>query len=200
MAERLNFGQACQHAGVSRQRLNEAIRSGRLPAERGGGPGKPTYIRLEDLQAWCVGEGLAMPLEGIERAERPSPQELATFLQEFRRMAETIERLERSVEQAVERLERSQSQAIQQALAETLTQFRASLPIERSGTSAEVPKAPSQDREAIIARIRRAKDVEGKSLAQIAHELNTEGIPTFSGRGTWEKGNVGRFYRESKDT
>ena len=47
MAERLNFREAVARTGVSRQRLNEAIRSGRLPAERGGGPGKPTYIELE---------------------------------------------------------------------------------------------------------------------------------------------------------
>jgi hypothetical protein len=60
MVEILNFREAIQRAGVSRQRLNEAIRSGRLPADRGGGPGKPTTIRLEDLQAWCLSEGLAV--------------------------------------------------------------------------------------------------------------------------------------------
>ena len=32
MAEILNFGEAAQRAGVSRERLNKAIRSGRLPA------------------------------------------------------------------------------------------------------------------------------------------------------------------------
>ena len=46
MAERLNFREAVARAGVSRQRLNEAIRSGRLPAERGGGPGKPPILSL----------------------------------------------------------------------------------------------------------------------------------------------------------
>jgi hypothetical protein len=51
-------------------------------------------------------------------------------------------------------------------------------------------------RAAIIARIRHAKDTEGKSYQQIADELNTDGIATFSGRGRWEKGNVGRFYKE----
>jgi hypothetical protein len=51
MAETLNFGEAARRAGVSRQRLNQAINSGRLPATRGGGPGKPTTIQLEDLQA-----------------------------------------------------------------------------------------------------------------------------------------------------
>jgi hypothetical protein len=54
-------------------------------------------------------------------------------------------------------------------------------------------------RTAIIARIRRAIDVEEKSYQQVANELNTENIPTFSGRGRWEKGNVGRFYKSKND-
>jgi len=76
MAELLTFGEAVQHAGVSRQRLNRAIHSGRLAAERGGGPGKPTRIRFEDLRAWCASEGLSLPVEAnvrLERAERSMP-------------------------------------------------------------------------------------------------------------------------------
>jgi hypothetical protein len=92
MAERLNFREACQRAGVSRQRLNGAIKSGRLPAERGGGPGKPTYINLEDLQSWCVSEGLAMPVEAVERSERSTSNELPLLM----------ERLERSPIQVAE--------------------------------------------------------------------------------------------------
>jgi helix-turn-helix protein len=163
MAERLNFREACQHAGVSRQRLNEAIRSGRLPAERGGGPGKPTYIHLEDLQAWCVSEGLAMPMAALERSERPNPEELTAFLQQFRHMVEAMERLEHTVEQAIERLERSQVQAIEQDIAQARTQLRAPLPLGRSEKSSELSKAPTLDREGIIARIRHAKDIKKKS-------------------------------------
>src|SRR6266511_1754923 len=70
MADMLTFGEAVQRAGVSRQRLNRAIHTGRLPAERGGGPGKPTRIKFEDLQAWCASEGLPMPVELAERPER----------------------------------------------------------------------------------------------------------------------------------
>jgi len=124
MAERLNFREAVARAGVSRQRLNEAIRSGQLPAERGGGPGKPTYIALEDLQAWCVGQGLAVPVEALERSERLTPEELTAFFQRFHPFVEAIERLERRVEQAIERLERSQTHAIAQGVAQALAQFR----------------------------------------------------------------------------
>jgi hypothetical protein len=106
MAERLNFREACQRAGVSRQRLNQAIKSGRLPAARGGGPGKPTYINLEDLQAWCMGEGLAMPLEALERSERSHNTEAITLLSERRERLmmgmERLERLEHLVEQVLE--------------------------------------------------------------------------------------------------
>jgi excisionase family DNA binding protein len=68
MAEFLTFSEAARQAGASRQRLNRAIHLGLLPAQRGGGPGKPTRIRLEDLQAWCASEGLAVPVDPLERS------------------------------------------------------------------------------------------------------------------------------------
>jgi hypothetical protein len=108
MAETLNFREAVERAGVSRQRLNQAIASGRLPAARGGGPGKPTTIRLEDLQAWCLSEGLAMPVEATERLERSQPAVLADMMARLNQMFAGFERLERLVEQALERLERSE--------------------------------------------------------------------------------------------
>jgi Recombinase len=188
IAERLNFREACQHAGVFRQRLNQAIASGRLPAERGGGPGKPTYIKLEDLQAWCVSEGLAMPLEALERSERLRPEDLTAFVDRFHQM---MERMERLVEQTIERLERSQAQAITPASPPII--------LERSADTPAQWKATAYDREVVIARILFAKDVEGKSYQQIADELNAEGIATFSGKGTWQKGNIGRFYKGEKD-
>jgi hypothetical protein len=55
--------------------------------------------------------------------------------------------------------------------------------------------APTPEREAVIARIRHARDVLKKTFPQIAEELNAAAIPTFSGRGLWDKGNVRRFYR-----
>jgi hypothetical protein len=81
MAKLLNFGKAVQRAGVSRDRLNEAIKSGRLPAVRGGWPGKPTTIQLDDFQAWCISEGLAMPVVAGERLERSRPADLAGLMQ-----------------------------------------------------------------------------------------------------------------------
>jgi hypothetical protein len=199
MAERLNFREACQQAGVSRQRLNEAIRSGRLPAERGDGPGKPTHIQLEDLQAWCVSEGLPMPLEALERSERLKPEEFTAFLEQFRHMMDMMTRLERTVAQAIERLERSQAQAIAQGMAQLAAQLNTSTPPERSTQAPKTSKGPMLDREAIIARIRYAIDDEKKSYQQVADELNTDGIATFSGKGTWQKGNIGRFYKGKKD-
>ncbi len=96
-----------------------------------------------------------------------------------------------TAEQAIERLERSQAQAI--ASPHTPQLSKRSPPL--SGRS----KTTTHDREAIIARIRYAKDTEGKSYQQNADGLNAEGIATFSGRGTWEKGNVGRFYKGKAD-
>jgi hypothetical protein len=190
MAERLNFREACQRAGVSRQRLNGAIKSGRLPAERGGGPGKPTYINLEDLQSWCVSEGLAMPVEAVERSERSTSNELRLLMERLERLAvslDRLERLERLVEQVLERLERSPIQATEQR------------PAERSHRTPKTLSATAADREDIIARIRQAKDIEKKSYRQIANALNQAGIATFSGRGLWQKGSIERYYKGKTD-
>ena len=56
-----------------------------------------------------------------------------------------------------------------------------------------------EHRAIIIARIRQAIDDEKKSYQQVADELNAEKIATFSGRGTWGKGTVGRFYKGKTD-
>jgi len=105
MAEMLNFGEAVQRAGVSRQRLNHAINSGRLPAARGGSPGKPTAIQIEDLQAWCLGEGLAMPVQISERLERLD--EMFAGMQRLEQlMAQVLERLERPNVRSVPRRRR----------------------------------------------------------------------------------------------
>jgi excisionase family DNA binding protein len=119
MAELLTFGEAVQHAGVSRQRLNRAIHSGRLAAERGGGPGKLTRIRFEDLRAWCASEGLSLPveanvrLERAERAERSIP--IAPALSSDLVHSEAQQALASLMEPYIERLERSMAQAIEQA-------------------------------------------------------------------------------------
>jgi Recombinase len=91
-----------------------------------------------------------------------------------------------------------QAHAIEQDITQALTQLRTAAPIERSETSSDskVLSAHTPNREEIIARIRRAKDVEGKSYQRIADELNAAEISTFSGKGTWEKGSVHRFYKK----
>jgi excisionase family DNA binding protein len=181
MVETLNFGEAAQRAGVSRERLNKAIRSGRLPATRGGGPGKPTTIRLEDLQAWCLSEGLAMPVDANEGLERSQPPAVAEMMGRLEQMFAGFERLERLVERVLERLERSQYPALAQGQGQLIAEPRA--------------EASTLTREQVVARIRHARDVEKKSYQQIAHELNAAGVPTISGKGTWQKGNVERFYK-----
>jgi len=181
MAETLNFGEAARRAGVSRQRLNQAITSGRLPATRGGGPGKPTTIQLEDLQAWCLSEGLAMPVDAGERLERLAPTALTEMVGRLDQMFAGMTRLERLIGQVLERLERSQDPALAQGLAQLIPEIR--------------NEAPTPTRDDIIARIRHAKDAEGQSYQQIADALNQAGVPTLSGRGKWGKGSVERIYK-----
>lgn len=176
MAETLNFGEAVQRAGVSRQRLNEAIRRGRLPAQRGGGPGKPTTITLEDLQAWCVSEGLAMPVEADERLERLPPSVMMERLERLDELFAGMQRLEHLMEQVLERL------AVHGA--------------ERPECSTAAPAIP--DRKAAVLQRLRAMQAEGLSLQAIADRFNTEGVPTLSGRGQWQKGTISNLLKEDK--
>jgi excisionase family DNA binding protein len=189
MAELLTFGEAVQRAGISRQRLNRAIHTRRLPAERGGGPGKPTRIRLEDLQAWCKSEGLPMPVGVTERSERSSmsrsPQDaVAPTAQPD--MAALMERLERTVEQAIDR-------AVDQVVERLAERLTAQLS-ERSGRS---PPAISEPKAALLQRLR-AMQAEGLSLQAIANRLNGEGVPTLSGKAHWQKGTIGNLLAQAE--
>jgi hypothetical protein len=191
MAETLNFREAVERAGVSRQRLNEAIRSGRLPATRGGGPGRPTTIQLEDLQRWCVSEGLAMPVETGEHLERLPPSAIMERLERLDEMFAGMQRLEQLMTEVLERLERSEAQAIAASPIQAPSQ-----PPRASSRPEQRPPLP-HDRASIIAYIRQARDVEHQQFQDIAEALNATGIPTFSGRGKWHKANVRRFYLRS---
>jgi hypothetical protein len=188
MAETLNFGEAVQRAGVSRQRLNQAIRSGRLPAVRGGGPGKPTTIQLEDLQAWCVSEGLAMPVEASERLERSQLPAIADMVTRLDQIFTGMERLERLVEQVLERLEPSQAQ----------------IPAEVPTPAAAEPSEPSPPVSASLINTELMTWLHtlrgaGMSLQNIANELNARGVPTLSGKGRWQKGTIGKLLSPAEE-
>lgn len=189
MAVGLNFTEAVSHAKVSRQRLNQAIKDGRLPAQRGGGPGRRTTILLEDLQAWCASEGLPIPAEMGERLERLQlrPEDLTTFLERVHHMAGIMEQLERTIEQAVERLERSQTQASNLA-----AEHRTDHPPAPTPLAAPPATHSAASKDAILDRIR-AMQMAGLSLQAIANRLNTEGVPTLSGKGRWQKGTIGNL-------
>jgi hypothetical protein len=122
-----------------------------------------------------------MPVEASERLERLAPTALAEMMARLDQMFSGMERLERLMGEVLERLERSQDPALAQGLAQLIPEIR--------------NEAPAPTRDDIITRIRHARDVEGKSYPQIAEELNEAGIPTFSRRGRWQKGNVERFYK-----
>jgi hypothetical protein len=84
MAELLKLRQAARLLGVSPGRLYRAIADGRLQAAPGGGPGKPTLVSLEALQAFCQHEGLHL-LETTQVAERSERAERAERLEHAER-------------------------------------------------------------------------------------------------------------------
>jgi hypothetical protein len=94
MAPLLKLREAARLISVSPGRLYRAIADGRLTAASGGGPGKPTLISVDALQAFCRSEGVRVPeaaevIKRSEHAERSmSPADEAFAWQAIETMAD----------------------------------------------------------------------------------------------------------------
>jgi hypothetical protein len=66
-------------------------------------------------------------------------------------------------------------------------------------TPAAAVETPQARKAALLTRLRAMK-AEGLSSQQIAMQLNREGIPTLSGRGSWQKGTVANLLAEAAGT
>jgi hypothetical protein len=218
MAEVLRLREAARLIGVSPGRLYRAIADGRLTAAPGGGPGKPTLVSLEAVQAFCRSEGLRVPdgkeiIERSGRAERAerstSPDDHTLALQALETMtgqylaqvmarqsdyietfvrAELSHLVERVVEQVVERLA-ERLNIVPPTPAERPERAEC---LERSRPAIATPKA------AVLTRLR-ALQAEGLSLQAMANRLNDEGIPTLSGKGRWQKGTIGNLLAQGEE-
>jgi hypothetical protein len=215
MAELLKLRQAARLIGVSPGRLYRAIADSRLTAAPGGGPGKPTLVSLEAVQAFCRSEGLRVPDEAgmLERSERP---ERAERSEHSERSIDTHQELEALAGQYLARVMERQSNYFDLFLKEELTHLvdrvlervvdqvverlaehleRSEGP-ERSERSTRTP-AISDHKATVLQRLR-AMQAEGLSLQAIANQLNAEGVPTLSGKGRWQKGTVSNLLAKAE--
>jgi Recombinase len=70
--------------------------------------------------------------------------------------------------------------------------------LERSGRTHRLPSPPPampKSKGTVLQRLR-ALQAEGLSLQKIADRFNTEGVPTLSGKGVWEKGTISDLLKE----
>jgi hypothetical protein len=228
MAPLLKLREASRLISVSPGRLYRAIADGRLTAASGGGPGKPTLISVEALQTFCRSEGLRVPdaaemierSERLERAERSehaersmSPADEALARQALETMAGQYlaqvmarqsdyfeaflrDELDHMVNRVVERV-------VEQMVERLSERFERSERSERSRPVVSLPPAsPSpakhDPKAALLSRLR-TMQAEGLSLQKIADRLNHEGVPTLSGRGTWQKGTIGNMLAQGNE-
>jgi hypothetical protein len=63
-------------------------------------------------------------------------------------------------------------------------------------TQAQAAAHPLQRKAALVGRVQRLRQ-QGKSLQEIAADLNANGVPTLSGRGVWRKGTVSNLLAEA---
>jgi len=224
MGPLLKLRAAARLLSVSPGRLYRAIADGRLTAASGGGPGKPTLISVEALQTFCRGEGLRVPdpaemierSERLERAERSmSPADEALARQALETMAGQYlaqvmarqsdyfeaflrDELDHMVNRVVERVVEQMVERLTERVERAERPERA----ERSIPAHRVPPSPlpvmSDPKAALLSRIR-TMQAEGLSLQKIADRLNHEGVPTLSGRGTWQKGTIGNLLAQGNE-
>jgi hypothetical protein len=199
---------------VSPGRLYRAIADGRLTAASGGGPGKPTLISVEALQTFCRSEGLRVPdaacSERSERSMSPANEALARqaletmagqyLAQVMARQSDYFEaflrdELDHMVNRVVERV-------VEQMVERLTERFERAERPERSRPVASLPPSSPPARQdpkaALLSRLR-TMQAEGLSLQKIADRFNHEGVPTLSGRGTWQKGTIGNLLAQGNE-
>lgn len=219
MAEVLRLREAARLIGVSPGRLYRAIASGRPTAAPGGGPGKPTLVSLEAVQAFCQSEGLPVPdggdpserAERLERSERPERstkpaddtlalQALETLTGQYlaQILARQSDYIEAFVRQEVSHLvERVAEHVVAQVVEGLAERFSPSPP--RQAERSERPERLERSTpaiaspKAVVLQRLRAMQAEGLSLQAMANRLNNEGVPTLSGKGRWQKGTIGNL-------
>jgi Recombinase len=212
MAEVLRLREAARVIGVSPGRLYRAIADGRLAAAPGGGPGKPTLVSLEAVQAFCQSEGLRVPdmaemiqrSERLERSERciDIHQELETLAGHY--LAQIMERqshyfdlfLKEELTHLVERVVERVVDQVVERLAASIERSERSRPAPRLSPTAHKPAMP-EPKAALLKQLR-AMQAEGLSLQAIANRLNKEGVPTLSGKGRWQKGTIGNLLTQAE--
>jgi Recombinase len=73
---------------------------------------------------------------------------------------------------------------------------------ERSQPAASLPPSSqpmvSEPKVTVLQRLQ-AMQAEGLSLQKIADRLNSEGVPTLSGKGRWQKGTIGNLLAQSDE-
>jgi excisionase family DNA binding protein len=206
MAELLNLTQAAKLAGVSRGTIYRAIRTGALTAARGGRPGRLTLIDPDALRAWCDREGLRTPDLPARPEDAPSPPFDPTAivqgqLQYFVQWVDDA--IGHANDRLMERLERAIEASVERAVARAMERYvRTERPVHsersdrsiRAGERAQrsIPRpAPSSPTKAdLLTRIRAMRYDHGLSFRAIADQLNAEGVPTLSGKGSWQKGTI----------
>ncbi len=65
----------------------------------------------------------------------------------------------------------------------------------RAATPSKSPDKPSPDRQAVLKIIHKLHK-QGLSYLKIAGELNSQGQPTFSGRGQWQAGTIQKLLKQ----
>jgi hypothetical protein len=89
-------------------------------------------------------------------------------------------------------------QALSSYLPSDLTRYLTGEPITVQALPASRHSALAMGEKAEVLQHIRSLQGQGLSLQAIANQLNAEGVPTSSGRGSWKKGTISNLLKEYK--
>jgi hypothetical protein len=128
-----------------------------------------------------------MSVDAAERLERSAGPDLVTLIRWMDQMSTAIAR----VEATLERLERSERLGhVIPAATNVAPESAEAEAIPEDAATNVAPATP--DKAAILHKLRTLQ-AEGFSHQAMADRFNTEGVPTLSGRGRWQKGTIGKL-------
>jgi len=196
----LSISEAARRCGVARTTLQRAIRAGRLALDarhevslEALGHAGYHAARTQQDAAPAQQDQKAGVIPTQQQALLRSMQQLCTQQEEVLR---SMQRIWSSLETMQDSLSAMQ-QGVQQATQQETQQAPGSHAVgEHRAADGDTPTSA---KEILLAQIHRWRQ-DGISLRAIAHKLNTEGVPTWSGKGKWYESNLSRALAARRKT
>jgi hypothetical protein len=207
----LSISEAARRCGVARTTLQRAIRAGCLALDARHEVSLEALGKAGYHAARTPQDAAPPPQYRAARAQQDQKADVIPLQQEevlrsMQRLCISIEAMQDSLSAMqqgaqqlcdwMERLASGVQQGAQQATQQATQAPGSHAVVEHRASDGDTPTSA---KEILIAQIQRWQQ-GGMSLRAIAHKLNTEGVPTWSGKGKWYESNLSRALAARRKT